>query len=265
MTRLLDAAPRLTLLVTSREPLRVRDERVVPVLPLTLPAASFLPDLDRLSQVPAVALFVERVREMCPSASRRYATRLPGATTCWMRVTGPCSGASMKRLDREEANLRAALAWSKADKDAVQTGLRLVGALAFYWALRGAVREGRTWLEGMLERTDDTDRSVARGEALYGAGWLAWVEGDYAAASLRAEEGLSIVRERGDKRRIGYAEWLLGLVRMGQGNLAAAFPLLEESRTLFKDQGDSWNEAFTLYLLGSDAYFSGDRAAARAL
>src|SRR6266566_5037010 len=65
-TRLLDAAPRLTLLVTSREPLRVRDERVVPVLPLALPDAESLPDLDTLAQVPAVALFVERVREVKP-------------------------------------------------------------------------------------------------------------------------------------------------------------------------------------------------------
>ncbi len=432
-TQVLDAAPRLTLLVTSREPLRVRDERVVPVLPLALPATSPLPDLDRLSHVPAVALFVERVREVKPDFAltadnaqavaeicRRLdglplalelaavrSTALPPAallgrlehrlpllvhgardvpqrqqtlrnTIAWsydlldesdkalfrrlavfvggftleaveavcvfaaastvpseeaddgavleqlaqlldkslvqaqqgaggeprftmletiqeyaqeqlvasgeaaavqerhanyfLRVAleanpqmyGPEREVWMERLDREGANLRAALAWSKADKDAVQTGLRLVGALAFYWALRGSVREGRTWLEAMLERTDDTDRSAARGEALYGAGWLAWVEGDYAAASLRAEEGLSIVGERGDKRWIGYAEWLLGLVRMGQRNSAAALPLLEESRTLFKDQGDGWNEAFTLYLLGIAAYFSGDRAAARA-
>ncbi len=432
-TQVLDAAPRLTLLVTSREPLRVRDERVVPVLPLALPATSPLPDLDRLSQVPAVALFVERVREVQPDfaltadnaqaiaeicrrldglplalelAAARSTVLPPAAllvrlehllpllvhgardvpqrqqtlrnTIAWSydlldesdkalfrrlavfvggftleaveavcvfaaasnapseeaddgavleqlaqlldkslvqaqqgvggeprfsmletiheyaqeqleasgeaaalqerhadyflrlseeanpQMYGPEREVWMERLDREGANLRAALAWSKADKDAVQTGLRLAGALAFYWALRGSVREGRTWLEAMLERTDDTDRSAARGEALYGAGWLAWVEGDYAAASLCAEEGLSIVRERGDKRWIGTAAWLLGLVRMGQRNSAAALPLLEESRTLFKDQGDGWNEAFTLYLLGIAAYFSGDRAAARA-
>ncbi len=72
------------------------------------------------------------------------------------------------------------------------------------------------------------------------------------------------MREAQDKRAIGYAEWLLGLVRMGQRNSAAARPLLEESRTLFKDLGDVWNEAFTLYLLGVAAYFSGDRAGARA-
>jgi len=433
VTQLLDAAPRLTLLVTSREPLRVRDERVVPVLPLALPATSHLPDLDTLAQVPAVALFVERVREVKPAfaltadnaqaiaeicrrldglplalelaAARstvlppaallaRLVHRLPllthGArdvpqrqqtlrnTIAWsydllaesdkalfrrlsvfvggftleaaeavcvleaastassaeaddgavleqlaqlldkslvqpqqgtggeprftmletiheyaqeqlvasgeaaavqqrhadyfLRVAleaephmyGPERGVGMERLDREDANLRAALAWSKADRNAVQTGLRLVGALSFYWVLRGSVREGRTWSEGMLERTDDTDQSAARGRALYGAGWLAWVEGDYEAASHLAEESLPIVREVGDKRESSTAEWLLGLVRMGQRNSAAARPLLEESRTLYKELGDVSGEAFTLYFLGMAAFFSGDRAVARA-
>src|SRR5260370_13469565 len=183
---------------------------------------------------------------------------------CMVRLSSPERDVWMERLDREDANLRAALAWSKADKDAVQPGLRLVGALTYYWFLRGSVREGRTWLEGMLERTDGTNRSAVRGKGLRGAGWMAWAEGDYQAASLLAEESLSILRERGDKRESGNAEWLLGLVRMGQRNSAAARPLLEESRTLFKDLGDVWGEAFTLYLLGMAAYFSGDRAAARA-
>jgi predicted ATPase len=432
-TRLLSAAPRLTLLVTSREPLRVRDERVVPVLPLALPATSPLPDLATLAQVPAVALFVERVREVQPAfaltaanaqaiaeicrrldglplalelaAARstvlppeallaRLVHRLPllthGArdvpqrqqtlrnTIAWSydlldesdkalfrrlsvfaggftleavqavcvldaasTVSSPeadegavleqlaqlldkslvqpqqgvggeprftmletiheyaqeqleASGEAatvqerhanyflrlaeeadpqmfsperdvwIERLEREDANLRAALAWSKADRNAIQTGLRLAGALSFYWFLRDSVREGRAWLEGMLERTDDTDRSAARGKALYGAGWLDLVEGDYAAASLRAEEGLSIVRELGDKRGISNAAWLLGLVRMGQRNSAAARPLLEESRTLSKEIGDVWGEAMSLYYLGMAAYFSGDRAGARA-
>jgi predicted ATPase len=431
-SQMLDAAPRLKLLVTSREPLRVRDERVVPVLPLALPDAEHLPDLARLSQVPAVALFVERVREVQPdfaltaenaqaiveicrrldglplalelAAARsnvlppqallaRLEHRLPllthGArdvperqqtlrnTIAWsydlleendkglfrrlavfiggftleavedvcvfnavsnvssseddegevleqlgqlldkslvqaQQGTGEeprfsmletigeyateqlvASGEAaavqerhtdyflrlaeeagphmfrperdvwMERLDREEANLRAALAWCKADSNAVQTGLRLVGALAFYWVLRGYLREGRTWVEAMLARTDGTDRSAARGGALLGAGWLACVEGDFEAASPSAEECLSIARERGDKRAIANAELLLGIVRIGQRNGAAARPLLEESRPLFKELGDVWGEASTLYLLGMAAYFSGDHQAAR--
>jgi predicted ATPase len=429
VTQALDSTPRLKLLVTSREPLRVRDERAVRVLPLALPAAESLPDLDTLAQVPAVALFVERVREVQPdfaltadnaqaiaeicrrldglplalelAAARsmvlppaallaRLVHRLPLLThgardvpqrqqtlrntiawsydllaesekalfrrlsvfaggftleavqaVCVFEAFGTSSEADevleqlaqlldkslvqprqgvggeprftmletiheyaqeqleasgeaavvqqqhadyflrlseeaephmysperdvwMERLDREEANLRVALAWSKADRNAVQTGLRLVGALSYYWFLRGSVREGRTWLEGMLERTDSTDRSAVRGTALVGAGWLAWAEGDYAAASPRTEQALSIAREMGDKRGIANRGEVLGLVRMGQRDSAAAFPLLEESRTLFNELGDVWGEANTLYLLGMAAYFLGDRAAARA-
>jgi tetratricopeptide (TPR) repeat protein len=179
-------------------------------------------------------------------------------------LSSPESEVWLERLEREGANLRAALAWSKANKDGVEIGLRLAGALCLYWFLLDSLREGRTWLEGMLARTGSSERSAARGRALLGAGWLAWAEADFEAASLRAEEATSIVRETGDKRLIGRAESLLGFVRVAQGNTAASRPLLEESRTLFKDLGDGWNEALTLYSLGVVAYLSGDPAAARA-
>jgi predicted ATPase/transcriptional regulator with XRE-family HTH domain len=60
---LLAACPWLSVLVTSRVPLRVRPERVVPVRPLALPVAD---DRDQgpaeLLEYPAIALFVERAR-----------------------------------------------------------------------------------------------------------------------------------------------------------------------------------------------------------
>src|SRR5215471_11187410 len=380
-TQVLDAAPRLKLLVTSREPLRVRDERVVPVLPLALELAAarstVLPPTALLARlvhrlpllthgardVPqrqqtlrnTIAWSYDLLDEGDQALFRRLSVFIGGftleaaETVCvfdpastvsspeanevlehlaqlldkslvqaqqgtggeprftmletiheyaqeQLVASGEAAAAQerhadyflrlaeeaslsiryrrtsypperevwMERLDREEANLRAALAWSKADSSPVWTGLRLVGALAFYWWMRGSIHEGRTWLEAMLARTDGTDRSAARGQALYGAGWLAWAEGDYEAASLRTEESLSIAREIGDKREIGNAEWLLGFVRMGQRNSAAARPLFEESRTLYKELGDVWGEAYTLYLLGMAAYFSGDRVGARA-
>jgi predicted ATPase len=63
----LEVAPRLKLLVTSREPLRVRDEQLMPVQPLALPESTQVPDLARLTAIPAVALFVERAREANPA------------------------------------------------------------------------------------------------------------------------------------------------------------------------------------------------------
>jgi predicted ATPase len=67
--RALELAPRLKLLATSREALRVRSEQVVPIGPLELPpiGASREARPGELLQVPAVALFVERARASMPS------------------------------------------------------------------------------------------------------------------------------------------------------------------------------------------------------
>jgi len=90
-----------------------------------------------------------------------------------IHLTRPAQEVWQERLSREEANLRAALAWCKATQDAVEIGLRLAGALCYYWFLQSSLHEGRTWLEAMLARTGSTDRSAARGRALFGAGLLA--------------------------------------------------------------------------------------------
>lgn len=62
---LLDTCSRLTVLVTSRAPLRVRGEHEFPVPPLALPA-EHQAECGRLMAVPAVALFVARARGVRP-------------------------------------------------------------------------------------------------------------------------------------------------------------------------------------------------------
>ncbi len=59
---LLQACPRLTLLVTSRAVLHVQGEHEYPVMPLTLPDRQRLDDLQALSQCAAVTLFFQRVQ-----------------------------------------------------------------------------------------------------------------------------------------------------------------------------------------------------------
>ena len=63
VTELLAAAPRLTVLVTSRSVLHIRGEREHPVPPLAIPDVAHLPTLEALSQYEGVALFVARGRE----------------------------------------------------------------------------------------------------------------------------------------------------------------------------------------------------------
>ena len=170
----------------------------------------------------------------------------------------------LERLESEEANLRAALAWCEARQDRVETGLRLAGALARYWFLRGSLHEGRTWLQALLAHSASSDRSATRGRALSGAGLLAFYEGDFAAAAPHEEEALSIAHEVGDKHLIVYPGLILGMVRVSQGNIEEARSLAAESQRLVKELGDAWGEALALFTLGSAAYRLGDLVTARA-
>jgi predicted ATPase/DNA-binding CsgD family transcriptional regulator len=63
----LAACPRVKLLVTSREVLHVRGERVFEVPPLALPDPRHLPDCATLARYGAVSLFLERAQEVEPS------------------------------------------------------------------------------------------------------------------------------------------------------------------------------------------------------
>jgi predicted ATPase/class 3 adenylate cyclase len=66
MGRILAAAPRIRMLVTSRAPLRIYGEQELPVEPLAVPAPGGSPDPDELAGFEAVALFVERARAVRP-------------------------------------------------------------------------------------------------------------------------------------------------------------------------------------------------------
>jgi predicted ATPase len=66
IAQILDQAPGVKILITSREPLQIRGEWIVSVPPLVLPDPTDLPELETLHQVPSVALFVRRAGEVQP-------------------------------------------------------------------------------------------------------------------------------------------------------------------------------------------------------
>jgi predicted ATPase len=81
---------------------------------------------------------------------------------------GPAAGAWLERLNAERDNFRAALDWCLASGGAanVATALRLAGALARFWWMRGPFGEGRQWLTRTLAVAPE--RSAARMKALHG-------------------------------------------------------------------------------------------------
>jgi predicted ATPase/DNA-binding XRE family transcriptional regulator len=97
---LLTSATTLRLLVTSRAPLRVRGEREYALGPLALEAGSEAMSPADLARVPAVRLFVQRVRDVQPDFPLTSAN-------------GPIVAAICRRLDALPLALELAAPWLK--------------------------------------------------------------------------------------------------------------------------------------------------------
>jgi non-specific serine/threonine protein kinase len=145
-------------------------------------------------------------------------------------------------------------------------GLRLAGALALYWiGTLQHIQEGRAWLETLLARSAPDDHAAPRGWAEYGAGLLAWTQGDLAAAERWAVAAVDTATTRGDASQLASANVLRGMVRLSQGNPQAARPFLEQSRASFHAAGQRWEEAWVLTFLAGAAARGGDAGAAQRL
>ena len=79
---LLRACPHLTILATSRAPLRLRGEQEYAVAPLALPSLDHLPSLAEVAAAAAVQLFVQQARAMAPSFALTQANAAAVAAIC---------------------------------------------------------------------------------------------------------------------------------------------------------------------------------------
>ena len=177
-----------------------------------------------------------------------------------------------RRLDRDHANLRAALAWAQASGD-VDAGLRLVAALAWFWRVRSHLTEGRGWLETVLslaasDRTSHVAHDVRARlwvRALNGAGLLAFAQADHDAAGTHLEAGLALAREARDDAGAGWALHGLGRVQLACRQPEAAKSLLTQSFEHFEAAGDVRGSAYSRFFLGAVVGGQRDHAAAAAL
>jgi tetratricopeptide (TPR) repeat protein len=185
-----------------------------------------------------------------------------------------------------------------------EQGLRMGGAVWPYWVARGRLDSGRSWLARLLEASEWGERTAGRAKALYGAGTLAFMQGDREASLRLHTESLAIARELQDQGLESDA--LIGLARVSvldsdalvmeqhaqaslkvaraagdgqriatalhhvveairrQGRYAEALPLYNESLEAQRALGDERGVALELHNLGNVARLTGDTATAEA-
>lgn len=179
-------------------------------------------------------------------------------------------------------------------------GLELAAASFLFWDMQGYVSEGRAWLAEALDRADSDD-TEASALALFGAGWLAYQQGDERATDLLenavgaakkewprtralalsflggalsddperaralSQEAVDIVRTIDDPSLLAGTINNLAELFREDGDHERAAALYDEACQVGLDVGDEFHLALYENNLGEMAYLSGDLRRARVL
>lgn len=177
----------------------------------------------------------------------------------------------LSRLEQEHDNLRAALDWAVARRE-VEIGLRLAGALGWFWRMRGYRVEGRRRLADLLALAAEMAASTgtaapirARAKALQELAHLANALGDNVAGRPLQEESTALYRELGDPVALADSLTALGKFAYSQGDYQAARIALEESQLIGREISHKRGVAAALHHLANMACFQGNYEEAQAL
>ncbi|MEO8252694.1 MAG: adenylate/guanylate cyclase domain-containing protein [Chloroflexota bacterium] len=242
IAELLARSPKMSVLVTSRSPLRVYGEREYPVPPLGVPDPKHLPDLEIFSTYESVALFVERAMAVRPDfavtsanapAVAEICARLDGLplaielAAARVRVLSPqaimerlgdrlklLSGGSRDLPERQQT-LRGAIAWShdlldEADQRVFARFSVFAGG-ATLSAIEQVVLDPDDSSDALDAIASLVDKSLVRQESDPDG------EPRFRMLGTIREFAMEKLSDRGERDQIGgrHADWVLALVEDG--------------------------------------------------
>ena len=143
----------------------------------------------------------------------------------------------------EYENIRAALEWLLSSKK-VQEGLRLAGALGWFWRRRGRYKEGLDWLEQVLALSSELETPGSRAKALYFLAHFKYLCSELSAAVDCFQQSHELFVSAGDTRGDALALLWLGACHWWLYNeLSAARAMADDSVRLARESGDAWTLA----------------------
>ena len=189
-------------------------------------------------------------------AHARYFAAL--AEEAWAGLRGPEWLDWERRLERENDNFWAALAYAQDASDAgVATRL---GTLGWYFALAERVSEGRRFLDLALSVIGDDAPAEARIELLAVFCYLAAEELDLEAALAAGEHAVSLAGPVAAPRQLGLAELTLALALAQSGDQARAEAMVQDAYATLEAAGDSWGAAASCLIRATGGARAGDVA-----
>jgi predicted ATPase/DNA-binding CsgD family transcriptional regulator len=135
-------------------------------------------------------------------------------------------------LVADRPNLWAALDFCIRQPGESLVGLQMASDLWYSWVACGVVRDGRLWLERLLEAEDTA--GAERTRALWVLGWILVAQGSNAAAARRLDDCLKLAESSGDTVAGSYAIQLLGVARMFANDLEGAVTFLDRALSLHR-------------------------------
>ncbi|MFF9076946.1 BTAD domain-containing putative transcriptional regulator [Streptomyces sp. NPDC014872] len=177
-------------------------------------------------------------------------------------------------LDTERGNLRSALTGVIRDAAENRAGardaaLRFASSLAWYWFLRGRLREGMRQLGAALDATAPDGGETEPVPGAVRAVALAWQAGFTVLSGDAADDGprrrAAQALDRGDDEPAdrARARWFLGFIECDFGDLSVSEELVGAALAAFDGLGDRWGTAAALGTRAKHAMVRGDLASLR--
>jgi predicted ATPase len=168
----------------------------------------------------------------------------------------------LARCDVEHDDFRAALDWLFQSND-LDWAFRLCLALFRYWDMRDHLTEGCDRLAKLLQLAGDR-YPKERAKVSQSLGALSTAQGDFGAAAVFLEQGLSIYRELDDCTGIAVSLNALGVLERDTGDYAKAQENFEQSLACWKKSNDRSAIARCLHNIANVSKIRGDYDYARA-